>query len=546
VASPTNAVPDADRISPPMAAVGYRVSVDLLFQLGDRVMVESPSHAIVTSKEPAGTRVRFAAGAEALDRDVVLLARSVDASPLCTVVTHRTGEGEGYAAITVVPDLFSATRRASATDATFVIDVSGSMSGTSIVQAKAALRLCLRQLREGDRFNVIAFSSNHDSFAPQPVRFSQATLEAVDAWVLALDASGGTDMLEPLRIAATSGSTIVVLLTDGQVGNEAEIVENVLERAAPNGVRFYTFGIGTNVSEVLLRELARRSGGATELIHPGERIDDKVVAQFARATAPRVRGLSMKLQGVDLGELAPAELPAFSDGEPWVLFGRYAQPGRGTLELRGTVDDAPFFLAIPLELPARSEQPTVAKLWARERVRDLERAVLSGRRADAMRERIVSLAVEHGIASSYTSFVVIEKRSGDRRTSGLPETRVVPVGAPAGWAMFPRRWIHDEVGHDLGGGGHHGAQDDERAPVRQVSSACARCAAPAAGRGHDAADAPVAAGGSKLAVPGGEGQGGGGTVPRREGRRGHGSRRRGRREPAAAAARHGAVGRRDR
>ena len=444
VASPTNAVPDADRISPPMAAVGYRVSVDLLFQLGDRVVVESPSHAIVTSKEPAGTRVRFAAGAEALDRDVVLLARSIDASPLCTVVTHRSGEGEGYAAITVVPDLFSATRRSSATDATFVIDVSGSMSGTSIVQAKAALRLCLRQLREGDRFNVIAFSSTYDTFAPQPVRFSQATLEAVDAWVLALDASGGTEMLEPLRIAATSGSTVVVLLTDGQVGNENEIVENVLERAAPNGVRFYTFGIGTNVSEVLLRELARRSGGATELIHPGERIDDKVVAQFARATAPRVRGLSMKIQGVDLGELAPAELPAFSDGEPWVLFGRYAQPGRGTLELRGTVDDAPFFLAIPLELPARSDQPTVAKLWARERVRDLERAVLSGRRADAMRERIVSLAVEHGIASSYTSFVVVEKRSGDRRTSGLPETRVVPVGAPAGWAMFQQAPDRDD------------------------------------------------------------------------------------------------------
>jgi len=439
-ASPTGTVPDADRISPPVGPVAYRVSLDILFQLGERVAVESPSHAIVTSKEPAGTRVRFAAGAEALDRDVVLLARSVDASPIHTVVTHRVGEGEGYAAITVVPDLFSAERRSASNDATFVIDVSGSMDGTSIVQAKAALRLCLRQLREGDRFNVIAFSSTYACFAPEPVRFSQSTLENADAWVQRLDANGGTEMLEPLRVAATSGSNIVVLLTDGQVGNELAIVENVLEaaRKRSSGVRFYTFGIGTNVSDVLLKELARQSGGATELIHPGERIDDKVVAQFARATASRVHGLSMKLQGVELGELAPAELPALVDGEPWVLFGRYAQAGEGTLELRGTLDEAPFFLAIPLRLPARSEQPTVGKLWARERVRDLERAVLQGRRAEAMRERIVSLAVEHGIASSYTSFVVVEKRSGDRRTSGLPETRVVPVHAPAGWAMFHR------------------------------------------------------------------------------------------------------------
>jgi hypothetical protein len=108
------------------------------------------------------------------------------------------------------------------------------MGGASIEQARSALRLCLRHLAEGDRFNVIAFSDVFRSFdaslRPSPaglVPFTQRTLEAADRWVAALDASGGTEMLAPL-LAAVSGlddpkrSRVIVLLTDGEVGNEAD------------------------------------------------------------------------------------------------------------------------------------------------------------------------------------------------------------------------------------------------------------------------------------------------------------------------------------
>jgi Ca-activated chloride channel family protein len=89
-------------------------------------------------------------------------------------------------------------------------------------------------------------------------------------------------------------------------------------------------------------------------------------------------------------------------------------------------------------LPERGDTPPLEKLWARERIRDLERADLTGRRAKSNEKRIIKLALEHQLVTQFTSFLVIEHRQGDRLASGQPETRVIPVNVPAGWDMFRR------------------------------------------------------------------------------------------------------------
>jgi Ca-activated chloride channel homolog len=436
-ANPTNQVPDADRITPPIGHVAYGLKMDLLVDLGREVVVESPSHALTQEKDGHQVRVKFARGEVALDRDFVLTVRSEDtSSSLTTVVTHRQGEGAGTFALTVVPDLLAMAGGARRQEVVFVVDTSGSMGGESLPQAQGALRLCLRHLREGDRFNIIAFENSFRKFSPEPVVFTQRTLEEADRWVAALRASGGTELLQPM-LAAVQGvpEGVVVLLTDGQVGNEAEILKSVL--SARKTTRVYSFGIGTNVSDALLKDMARQTGGAVEFIHPGERIDDKVVAQFSRALAPRVTELTASFEGVESAELAPAELPPLVDAVPWTLFGRYPTPGKGKVTLKGRSGQESFALTIPVDFPAASDRPAVEKLWAAERIRTWESAELvDPRRVQRMKERIVQLAVAHQIVTRYTSFVVVEERTGDRRASGQPETRVVPVNAPAGWSMF--------------------------------------------------------------------------------------------------------------
>ena len=437
-AEPTSAVPDADRITPPVGDARYGLTLELLVALGGQVVVESPSHALDVRSTEGGVRVKLAQAHVALDRDFVLTVRGHDTSaPLTTLVTHRRGQEPGAFALTVVPDLLGMASAPKRQEVVFVVDTSGSMEGESLPQAQGALRLCLRHLREGDRFNIIAFSSAHQLFSPQPVPFTQRTLEQADRWVANLSANGGTELLQPLVEAARSvPDGVVVLLTDGQVGNEAAILQAVL--GARKTARVYSFGIGTNVSDVLLRDLARQTEGAVEFIHPGERIDDKVVAQFSKALAPRVTEVEVRFEGVEASELAPEPmgLPPLVDGVPWTLFGRYTTPGSGRLLLKGKAGPETFSLSIPVSFPTVSERPAVEKLWAAERIRAWQGAALVGRRAQALKERILKLALAQGLVTPYTSFVVVEERTGERRASGQPETRVVPVSAPAGWAMF--------------------------------------------------------------------------------------------------------------
>jgi Ca-activated chloride channel family protein len=449
-AAPTHVVPDADRITPKIGDVRYGLAMDIVFDLGRDVTIESPSHAIRTTAEPGMRQhVTFASQTVALDRDIVLVAEGAPGVAAGLVCDKPAGE-EGTFALTLVPDLFEAKKKSKGRAVVFVVDVSGSMAGDSIEQAKRALRLCLRHLGEGDLFDIVPFSSSYSCFSSAVsgarrgsdlVPFTQMTLKEADRYVDALSANGGTEMLAPLSAAATllagvKRDRIIVLLTDGQVGNEAQIVEEIVKQAA--GARVYTFGIGTNVSDLLLRDLAKRTKGAVEFIHPGERIDEKVTAQFARATAARVDAVSVKWVGVDAGEVSPGDPPTLVDGEPWSMYGRYETAGMGRAEIRGTLGGEAFYMEVPLDLVSSANRPSLTSLWAGARVRDLEQvdAASLGRRAEAHKKRIVDLCVRHGIASKYTSFVVVEKRTGDRRAQGQPETRAVPVNAPAGWAML--------------------------------------------------------------------------------------------------------------
>lgn len=452
-ADPTDRVPDADRISPKIGDVEYGLTLDLALDVGAAVDVTSPSHAIVVKQDGLHTRVTFAQRDVPLDRDVVIVAAPRERELLSAVVAHRLDANKpGAFAVTVVPDLEGAeARRDVRSDVVFVIDRSGSMGGVAMDEAKTALKLCLRQLREGDRFGILAFDDSVEAFDAKLVPFTQATLRRADAWLAGIDARGGTELLQPLvRAVELAPSGVVFLLTDGLVGNEAEIEREVMAHATKTqakGARIHSFGIGTNVSDALLEALARRTGGAVESIHPGERIDEKVITQFARATAPRVEGLTVKLRArdgaaMDVGEIAPAEPVALVDGEPFTVFGTYETEGFGVLEIRGTQGGEKFALDVPIELPRIADRPSVEKLWAQARIRDLEKAAkpetAGERRAESMRKHIVKLAIDHRVASSLTSFVVVEKRTGDRRMNAMPEARPVPVAAPAGWAMTKR------------------------------------------------------------------------------------------------------------
>lgn len=445
----STSVIDAEAVSPPIAEHGttYGLDLEVTFDLGTEVDVESPSHAIVVSEEGAKTTVRLQQKDVALDRDVIVnaCAREVDrpTTPIASSVCHRrrnrndsaSSRNHGTVAVMLVPDLGAqkaANQVAGPRHVVFLVDRSGSMGGTSMPEARTAMKLCLRQLREGDRFNVLAFDTGIEAFANEMVPYGPSALAKVDSWISGIEARGGTEILAPmLEAARLAPDGLIVLMTDGEVANEAQVVDAFM--AARGTARVYSFGIGSNVSDALLHELADRTGGAVQLIHPGERIDEKVTSQFARATAARITDISMKTRGISLGEIS--SVTALVDGEPTTIFATYEESGRGAIEIRGKKDGENFYLDIAVDLEDESERPAVEKLWAQARIRDLERAAVGGRRAESMKERIIELAQEYGVSSKHTSFVVVEKRAGDRRMNDQPVQTTVPVAVPAGWAL---------------------------------------------------------------------------------------------------------------
>jgi Ca-activated chloride channel family protein len=339
---------------------------------------------------------------------------------------HRETNGDGYFAFTLCTSPRArAPRRLSWTPRL--------MEGDSILEAKTA-PASRRQFRAGDRFQILS-STPRLAFAsglvPDDRRCGRRRLRRALA-------NGGRELREPL-VAATrlAPDGLVVLLTDGQVSNEAEILAAVL--SARNTARIATFGIGTNVSDVLLRDLARKTGGALTLIHPGERVDEKVLAQFAAATAPRLSNVAFSVRGAHVFELAPATPPAVVDGTPFSIFGRVTGQGPPRPRSRGRSDAKRSRWRFPCSSSATRAARPFRKLWAKERIHELEGADAAARREESNRQRIVSLSLAHGVASSLTAFVAVEEREGARRTSQQAETRVVPVAAPAGWGMFRRQ-----------------------------------------------------------------------------------------------------------
>src|SRR5262245_10772559 len=212
--APTDRVPDADRITPHIGDVDYGLKLTLTFDLGQDVEVDSPSHELSVAREGGKVRASLRRREVALDRDVVVTARGVAKGLMKTVALHRDGD-EAIAALTVVPDLGGGDPPRQ--EVVFVVDTSGSMAGDSIGQAQAALRLCLRHLREGDRFNLIRFSSGYKALFRGTKPFTQRMLDEADEWAQNLIADGGTEMLAPLLDAIDQAPDgVVVLLTDGQ------------------------------------------------------------------------------------------------------------------------------------------------------------------------------------------------------------------------------------------------------------------------------------------------------------------------------------------
>jgi Ca-activated chloride channel family protein len=385
-------------------------------------------------------KVSLAGATTEMDRDVVLeLELAKEQEPFA--ISTPGPNGERFLAVTFVPQFEDEDfdgDDAAPQETVFVLDCSGSMMGESIEQARAALECCLRAMSAGDTFNACRFGSTYEMLAPEPLAYSQETLNRALAFVRQTADLGGTELYAPLEEILSArparGSRNLVLLTDGQVSNEPAVIELARRHRARN--RIFTFGIGPACSAFLVKGLARVTGGAAEFITPGERIEDKVLRTFGQIASPPVTDVELELANAD-AEIAPKEIPAVFESDAVRLYARL--PGRTpeTITLRCKTPAGPRSWTVPVR-ESTEARDTLPTFWARAMIRSIEdnsglAASAAGKLPEPDRARLLDLSRRYNLLCSLTSFIAVEHRSLEDRAQGKPAVRRVPVMLAQDW-----------------------------------------------------------------------------------------------------------------
>jgi len=355
-----------------------------------------------------------------------------------SLVSHHPAGEDGYFMLLLAPGAAAdaATLRR---DVVAVIDVSGSMSGEKIQQAKSALIQLLGTLREGDRFRLVAFSGGVRRYAQGWTGVTADTRRDAEAWIRSLEAEGGTNIAGALAEAfaqapAEQSLGVVVFLTDGQASTGETDPERIAASAEQDRGKFrvFSFGVGDDVNTYLLDRLTERARGTTEYIRPGENIERAVGTLAAKVASPVLTDVTITAgSGIELYDMQPGNLPDLFAGDEMVVLGRYRGVGSGewSVTVQGRRNGHQEEFRTTVGERENDDARYTEQLWAARKAGALSRDIrLHGQTRELM-DALKQLALRYGILTEYTSYLVQEPSVALRRQA---ENRVMqaPAAAP--------------------------------------------------------------------------------------------------------------------
>jgi Ca-activated chloride channel family protein len=404
----------------PPGEIELRATVDLGVELAD---VSSPSHTLATRRlDGAKTEVSLAQGAVLPDRDFILRYKPRVETVAPAFVARHDGR-EGFFALQLHPDVSAPDEAITARELVFVVDTSSSMRGRPLDHARAVMRRAIERLRPTDTFRVLGFSDTVAALSPTALAATDENRTRARAWIDGLQAAGSTEMVTGLRAALAGADDparvrMVVMLTDGYVGNEREVFAAVESSLGTS--RVFAVGVGSAVNRYLLEELAEVGRGSLDVVTLSE--DPAAAAErfYAKIDRPYLTDVQVDFGALDVAGVHPRVIPDLFADRPLTLIGRYARAGEGDVTVRGRIRGRAWSRTLHVTLPASEvvnvsdagAGVTVARgalpsVWARARVRDLSRAMLLGE-TDALKGEVTDLGLHYGLVTPYTSFVAVD------------------------------------------------------------------------------------------------------------------------------------------
>ncbi len=433
----TDDVPDASRITPPVIPpetrsrhdINVTVEIDGSLPISN---VDSPSHQIATQLKENNLHIQLSGEDTIPNKDLIIRYQVTGRETQSTVITQADERG-GHFAVYLIPAVEYTQESIVPKDVVFLVDTSGSQSGAPLQQCQELMRRFIERLNPDDTFSILDFSHTVRQLSPQPLPNTPENRAKALTYIRNLRASGGTEMLSGIRAAINFPTPwgrlrTVVLLTDGYIGNENQILSEV-QKHLQTGNRLYSFGAGSSVNRFLLNRIAEVGRGTSTIIRhdePTQAVANKFCQQINN---PVLTNIQITWEGA--GEppvIYPEAPPDLFAEQPLVLFGRKEDSIGGNLHISGVAAGGKPYQKTFYLYFADMGNPAIAQLWGRARIKHLMNQMFHHETTTGV-EAVTQTALTYQLLSQYTAFVAV---SDDVRVNPQGESisMEVPVEMP--------------------------------------------------------------------------------------------------------------------
>jgi Ca-activated chloride channel family protein len=373
-------------------------------------MVRQGSHQSIISYEEHDVKP---------DKDFILFFRTDRSKIGMSLITQsEPDESKGFFLLDISPDIDIKPQDIEEKDITFALDVSGSMAGDKLKQAKKALLFCIDNLNKGDRFDIIRFSTEAEALFGDVLPSSEMNKSKAVQFIQNLKAIGGTNIEDALRYVmkqkiASGRPNVVLFITDGKPTinetNEDKLVD-LISNKKETPVKIFTFGIGDDINTHLLDKITTTTNAYRTYITPKEDIEIKISNLYTKIQSPVMANLKITTEpGIHFTQIYPKELPDLFKGSSITVLGRFEGFGRKNITLEGTLKGKTVRYNCDYDFSVKeTKNDFIPPLWAARKVGYLlDQLRLNGESKEVIDE-LVDLSKKYGIVTPYTSYLIVE------------------------------------------------------------------------------------------------------------------------------------------
>ena len=418
------AYPEVAELNSPAIIDKERVSITVDIDAGLPITeLSSKTHAISEEKVSASQRVIHLADGKTIDNKDFVLRYSLNGTKTQAGLLAHHDERGGFFSLQIEPPAMPAVKDIAAREMVFVLDTSGSMDGEPVAASKQFMLHALHNLHPNDYFRIIHFSNNAEEFTDEPVAATAENIKRGLSYVENLTADGGTEVNTAIQQAFSKPAKdnalrIVVFLTDGYIGNESEVLQQITEKLG--NARIYALGVGTSVNRYLLEEMANSGRGFARFIDPTEKADDVAIQLASKLESPVLTDISIDWGDTLVSDTTPAKIPDLFAGGAVRIQGKYAQAGQHTIKVNGLLNGRKAQLPLTVTLPEKSDDNNnpIPVIWARSQIAEMMRKIntpyhirTAGGIADnELKAKVTDLGLNFALTTQWTSFVAVSEK----------------------------------------------------------------------------------------------------------------------------------------